>query len=104
MSTVVAFRPRRGPWLAFERVALDTIQRNFERQGMMTDWAQGIGAGDAPWRVFYGRMTGGLVAQISRTREGYKLTWSDRTTLQADNLEKLVFLARSEGVQLDVSA
>jgi len=95
MGTVVSFHPRSGPWLPTESSALVAIQRELERHGLMTDYTQGNDDDSRPWRAFYNRMTGRVVAIVARSKVGYELLWADRTSVYAEKMEQLVLVARS---------
>ena len=95
MGTVVSFRPRSGPWLPTESSALVAIQRELDRCGLVTDYTQGNDDDSRPWRAFYNRMTGRVVAIVARSRAGYELLWADRTSAYAEKMDELVLAARS---------
>jgi hypothetical protein len=95
MGTVVSFHHRSGPWLPSESAALVAIQRELDRHGLMTDYSQGNDDDNKPWRAFYNRMTGQVVAIVTRSKAGYELLWTDRTSTYAEKLDQLVLLARS---------
>jgi hypothetical protein len=61
----------------------------------MTDYTQGNDDDGMPWRAFYNRMTGRVVAIVTRSKMGYELLWADRTSVYADEMDQLVLAARS---------
>jgi len=61
----------------------------------MTDYTQGNDDDSRPWRAFYNRMTGRVVAIVARSKVGYELLWADRTSVYAEKMEQLVLVARS---------
>lgn len=95
MGVVVSFRPPSGPWRPSECASLAAIQRELDRHGVMTDHVQDSDSHSRPWRAFYCRMTGRVVAVISRSQAGYELLWADRTSVRGDTLNDLILAARS---------
>ena len=95
MGIVVSFHPRGGPWLPTESSALVAIQRELDMHGLITDYTQGNDDDSRPWRAFYNRMTGRVVAIVTRSKAGYELLWADRTSAYAEEMDQLVLVARS---------
>jgi hypothetical protein len=95
MGTVISFDPCSGPWLPTEHSALVALQRELDGHGLMTDYTQGNDDDNRPWRAFYNRMTGRVVAIVTRSKAGYELLWADRTSIYAEKMDQLVLAARS---------
>ena len=104
MGIVIPFRPRSGPWRPAETASLAAIQRELDRHGLMTGHTQGNDDSSRPWRAFYNRMTGQVVAIVSRSKADYELLWADRTSERVENMDELVLVARSWTARWHASA
>src|SRR6188768_3730947 len=95
LAAPMRVHPRSGPWRPTESSALIAIQLELDRHGLMTDYTQGNDDDSGPWRAFYNRMTGRVVAIVARSKAGYELLWADRTSVHAEKMDQLVLVARS---------